>query len=153
MDAKVVYWTAAWLNFSLLLAYVVVGVRRVRSGQVAGHRRAMIIASGLVVLFLLSYLLKLEVLGREDLSLWLPRDVTVLRLHETCVFLMVLAGSLALILSRRMRSTRNVTRDAKDPVAPAGLLRTHRLAGRTAAVGALFGWLSAALVLMGMWSR
>lgn len=153
MDAKVVYWTGAWLNFSLLLAFVVVGIRRVRAAQVAGHRRAMIISSGLVVLFLLSYVVKLAVLGREDLSLWVPRDVTLLRLHESCVLLMVLAGSLALILARRMRSTRSVTRDVGDPVTAPGLLRLHRLAGRTAAVGALFGWLTAALVLIGMWSR
>ena len=79
--------------------------------------------------------------------------MTILRFHETCVGVMVLAGSIALLLSRRLRSTRNVTRDANDPVASAGLLRNHRLAGRTAAVGALLGWGSAALVLVGMWLR
>ena len=153
MDAKVVYWTGAWLNFSLLLAFVVVGVRRVRAGEVAGHRRAMMTASCLVLLFLLSYVLKLMLLGREDLSLWLPRDVNVLRFHETCVAVMVLAGGFALFLGRRMRGTRSFTRDKSDPVAAQGLTRTHRLAGRSAGVGAALGWLSAAMVLLGMWSR
>jgi uncharacterized membrane protein YozB (DUF420 family) len=153
MDAKVVYWTGAWLNFSLLFAYAVLAVRCVKMGDAAMHRRYMITASTLVVLFLLSYVVKLMVLGREDMSVWSARDVNVLRFHETCVLAMVVAGGLTLWLGRRIRRTRSFTKQREDELASAGVLRTHRIAGRVAVIGAALGWLSAGFVLLGMYER
>ena len=153
MDAKVVYWTGAWLNFSFLLAFMVVGVRAVRRGEVAVHRRSMLTAAALVALFLLSYVVKLKLLGREDISVWSLLDVTILRIHETCVLVMLIAGTVAVVLARRMRGTRNVTRDRNDPPAAPALARRHRLAGRTAGVAAALGWFTAGFVLCGMYAR
>ena len=153
MDAKVVYWTGAWLNFSLVFAFALVALRRIRAGDAGSHRRYMITAACLVLLFLLSYVVKLMVLGREDMSVWSAGDVNVLRFHESCVGVMVAAGSLNLWLGRRLRSTRNVTGDHADPVASKAVLRTHRIAGRTAVIGAVLGWLSASFVLLGMYER
>ena len=56
----------------------------------------MKIAALLVLAFLISYVLKVFVLGKEDLSVWSEMDLHVLHFHETCVGLMVLAGSFAL---------------------------------------------------------
>lgn len=153
MDAKVLFWTGAWLNFSLLLAVVVLGIRRAKQAELASHRRAMIAASCLVLLFLVSYCVKLAVLGRENMSVWSSFDVNMLRFHETCVMVMMLAGGLALFLGRSMHGTRNMTRDRRDPAASAGRARAHRVAGRAAAVGAGLGWLTAAFVLWGMFER
>jgi len=153
MDAKVVFWTGAWLNFSLLFALALLAMRRIKAGDAATHRRYMIAASALVLFFLLSYVVKLMLLGREDMSVWSRRDVNVLRFHETCVLVMVAAGGVALWLGRRMRGTRNVSRDRNDPVAGSGLARTHRIAGRSAVIAAALGWLSALFVLVGMFQR
>ena len=153
MDAKVVYWTGAWLNFSALFLFAALAVRRVRGGVAPAHRRYMSAAAWLVLLFLLSYVAKLMLLGREDMSVWSSLDVNVLRFHETCVLVMCVGGAISLWLGRRLRATRGFTRDREDPVADGGLVRTHRMAGRAAVVCALLGWLSAFFVLVGMYQR
>lgn len=153
MDAKVVFWTGAWLNFSLLFGLALLGMRRIRSGDAATHRRLMLAASALVVFFLLSYVAKLWWLGREDMSVWSARDVNMLRFHETCVLVMVVGGGIALWLGRRLRRTRNVSGDREQPAASPRLLRSHRVAGRLAVIGAALGWLSAFFVLVGMFER
>ena len=48
------------------LAALVVGWRRIRRGEVAGHRRAMLVAFGLIVLFLVLYLLKVGGGGTKE---------------------------------------------------------------------------------------
>ena len=70
MDAKVAYWTAAFINLGVLTAFAAVGALRARRGEVARHRRAVTIAAALVVGFLISYPFKLWFLGRENLELW-----------------------------------------------------------------------------------
>ena len=89
------FWTWAWLNMALALGCALLGVRRVREGAFDAHRRLLFFACALVVLFLATYLLKLAVLGREDLDAWQASYVNVLRLHELCVFLMCAAGGVA----------------------------------------------------------
>jgi uncharacterized membrane protein YozB (DUF420 family) len=153
MDAKVVYWTGAWLDFTLLFGMALLAMRRIKQGDALGHRRYMIFSALLVVAFLLSYVVKLMVLGREDMSVWSARDVNVLRFHETCVLVMVVAGSVALWLGRRLRGTRNVTKDRDHELAPERLVKIHKRAGGAAVVGAALGWLSAGFVLLGMYQR
>jgi len=153
MDAKVVYWTGAWLNFSVLFVFAALAMRRVKAGDAVSHRRYMIASAWLVLLFLASYGVKLALLGREDMSVWSARDVNVLRFHETCVLIMCLGGAISLWLGRRLRSTRSFTREREDPVAGSRLVRTHRIAGRAAVIGAFLGWVSAFFVLVGMFQR
>jgi len=96
---------------------------------------------------------KLAVIGREHLSTWGMFSIWVLRIHELCVLTMVVAGAFAIARGLRLRSTRSFTRRPQDPAAPASVVRSHRGAGRTAAVAAVFGFLLAVLVLAGMYRR
>jgi len=153
MDAKLVYWTGALVNMAVIVALAGHGVRLARRGDVAGHRRAMLVASGLVLAFVASYALKLAFLGREAVETWSPAAIWVLRFHETCVLFMILGGAFALARAWRLRRTRLVTRDPEDPRPAPALLRAHRRAGRVAVGAALLGVLSACLVLAGMYAR
>jgi uncharacterized membrane protein YozB (DUF420 family) len=153
VDAKVLYWTAAQLNMSVIAGLVVLGIYRIRQGQREAHRRCMLAAASLVVLFLVSYVFKLAFLGREDLAAWSQWHVRLLQLHELCVIFMVVGGVIALVLGRKLGRTCLFTRDPADPPPAADHLRRHRLSGRVAAGGALLAWLLAGLVLAGMYAR
>ena len=74
-DPKLVYWTLALANMLAIVALATVAVRRVRRREIAGHRRLMLAAASLVALFLVSYVAKVWLLGREQLELWEPRYV------------------------------------------------------------------------------
>ena len=141
VDPKLAFWTAAFANMLAIVAVATVGVRRARRREIAGHRRLMLVAASLVGLFLLSYVAKVGVLGREQLSLWEPRYVWTLRFHETCVAVMVIAGVRAIWLG------------AREGFRDAARARAHRIAGRTAVVSALLGVASAGYVLLGMFGR
>jgi uncharacterized membrane protein YozB (DUF420 family) len=153
MDAKLLYWTGALVNMAVMFGFLVVGVRAIRAGEVAKHRRSMLTAGALVIAFLISFLLKSYVIGFEDFTLWSRLAVTNLRVHESFVSLMILAASVALVQAWRMRETRNVTKDREHPMAPDGTVKWHRRAGWTAVVAGAFGLLTAAFVLIGMLQR
>ena len=148
MDAKAVYWTAALINLGVLTGLALAGVRAIRRGDVARHRRRMQTAAALVVAFLVSYLFKLAWLGRETLALWSPAERRVLRLHELCVLVMLAAGLFALGRGRAL--ARGL---AAAPSADPKLARGHRIAGRIALVAAVFALLSSICVLAGMYAR
>ena len=108
----------------------------------------------LVVCFLGAYSLKVFYFGRERLSEWSESAVVILRIHELCVFAMVVGGSIALIHSRKMHRSRNQLTHLPDaPLASSRILQRHRKAGWTAAVGAGLAFLTAAIVLAGMYER
>ena len=153
MDPKLLYWTAALLNLAVLCGIALMGVRYARRGEIARHQRAMKIATLLVVGFLVSYVFKLMWLGREDMSVWSSVDVWVLRIHEVFVLQMVVAGIVAWIKSRKLVGTRLVTHETSDPMPEARDVRVHRIAGRTAVIGAVLGFLMAIGVLIGMFVR
>jgi uncharacterized membrane protein YozB (DUF420 family) len=153
MDAKLIFWTFALADLGALCGIALFGVRYVRRGEIARHKRAMKIASLLVVAFVLSYVLKVQFLGREDMSVWTTLDVWVLRIHELFVLQMVVAGSIAWIQARKLVKTRLVTHDPNDPVPDAKTVRVHRLAGRTAVIGSVFAFLFAIGILAGMYAR
>jgi uncharacterized membrane protein YozB (DUF420 family) len=142
---KLAYWTWAFANMVLLVALASLGVRRVRARQVSAHRRFMLSAAALVALFVVSYVGKVVALGREPLHAWQPSYVIALRVHEACVGVMLLAGSLALAQARLRGFARAVP--ARD------LTRLHRAAGWTALVAGLLGIATAAVVLAGMYQR
>jgi putative membrane protein len=151
LDPKVAYWTAALANMVAVVVCAVLGVRRIRRAEISAHRRLMTTAAILVGLFLLSYVAKVALLGREPLELWEPRFIAVLRLHETCVAVMVLAGARALYLATARRLA--------DPPVPdtaarrARTARSHRRAGWTAIVSSALGVVTAGYVLYGMYAR
>ena len=87
---------------AVLVGFGTSGVLQIRRGEVEKHRRSMKIAASLVVVFLVSYGLKLVSLGGEDLARWSEFHRNVLFFHETCVAFFVVAGSFALWRARRI---------------------------------------------------
>ncbi len=153
MNPGLFFWSAALMDLAVVCALALLGVRCAHRGEIARHRRAMKIASWLVVAFLLSYVLKVVLIGREDMSSWSSLDLWVLRCHELCVMVMLIAGSAAWIQSRKLAGTRIVTRDARDPEPDPKVLRGHKRAGWAAVLSALAGFAFAIGVLAGMYSR
>jgi uncharacterized membrane protein YozB (DUF420 family) len=153
MDPKLIYWTGALLNMAVVAGLAVQGVRQIRRGEVARHRRSMLISISLVLAFIGSYVIKLTWLGRENLAVWSTASVRTLQVHELCITAMLVAGGFAVYRGLGMRKTRRVTRHADDPEPDPRHVRAHRLAGRIAVGAAVLGWLTAAFVLIGMYSR
>lgn len=146
-----IFWTGAWLNMLLALGLACLGVQNARRGRYDVHRRMMLTASGLVLLFIAAYLLKLAFLGREQLELWEVSYVWVLRFHELCVFTMIAAGATAVTLAVRLGLSEGPQRGPDDP--RADRIRLHRRAGMTAIVACLLGAVTSAYVLLGMYAR
>jgi uncharacterized membrane protein YozB (DUF420 family) len=153
MDPKLIYWTGALLNMAVVAGLAVQGVRQIRRGEVARHRRSMLLSISLVLAFIGSYVFKLMWLGRENLAVWSVASVRTLQVHELCITAMLLGGGFALYRGLGLRKTRLVTHHADDPDPDPRHVRAHRRAGRIAVGGAVLGWLTAAFVLFGMFSR
>jgi uncharacterized membrane protein YozB (DUF420 family) len=154
MNPNLAFWTAALVNLLAVTALVAIGIRNIRRGKLSQHRRCMKTAATLVTCFLGAYLLKVLWIGRERLSEWSGPAVAILRIHELCVFAMVVGGLAALMLSRRMHRNRNRLTHLPDaPLASSRALRRHRMAGWTAAIGAGLAFVTAAIVLLGMYER
>jgi uncharacterized membrane protein YozB (DUF420 family) len=154
MDPNLTFWSAALINLLAIAALVATGIRSIRRGYLARHRRCMKTAAALVGSFLGIYPLKLLCLGRERLPEWSGQDLAVLRIHEACVFAMIIGGGIALTLSRKMHRDRNQLIQLPDaPLASSRTLRRHRRAGWIAAIGAGLALLTAAMVLVGMYER
>lgn len=153
MDPRLVYWTFALIDLAAVVGFAVAGVAALRRGDVPRHHRRMLMAASLVGLFLLSYLVKLGLIGREDLASWDAGSIWMLRIHELCVFTMLAAGAIAGTRALSLRRTRNATRDPRDPPATPGLVRWHRGAGKTAVCAAALALGFAGLVLAGMYRR
>jgi uncharacterized membrane protein YozB (DUF420 family) len=153
MDPKALFWTGALALMAAVVGFAVAGVRRRRRGDLAGHRRAMLSASALVGFFLLAYVFKVFLLGHEHVAQWSARERLVLRIHEVFITTMLVGGAVAGSRAWRLRRTRNATLDPHDPVAPPSLARWHRRAGWAAVLAAAGGWLTALLMLIGMFQR
>lgn len=147
------FWTGALVNMFLAVGVGARGIQLVRRGDVKRHRRAMKAASVLVVGFVVAYVLKLALLGGEDLAVWSSAARGVLYFHETCIAVMLVAGAVAGHRAWRLRHTRRITGDAADPPAASRVIRHHRRAGRAALIAAVLGALSATVMLGGMYSR
>ena len=92
MDAKLLYWTGAFINFGVVCTLALIGVRRIRAKDIRGHRRMMLTSSALVFGFLVSYVLKVSFLGKENLKVWDTFSLWSLHIHESWILVMILAG-------------------------------------------------------------
>ena len=153
MDPKVLYWTFAFINMGFVVGLASYGFVQLKGGNPSRHRAMMITATCLVSGFIVSYLFKLQFLGREDLSIWSGAAILILRFHETCVLTMVIAGGLALRWGRQLRETRSYSLNLEDPLAESPLVRRHHRAGQVALSSAALGFTSAGFVLAGMYAR
>lgn len=148
MDARLAFWTFALGLMLVMMLSGLNGWRQIRRGDVASHRRSMHVAITLFFTFILSYLLKLRFIGREDFSQWSDMDINILRIHETFVLILFLAGLVARWLARRLDGPTKATSESRREVAP-----RHRWAGRIALVSGIMALLTAGLVLAGMYRR
>lgn len=151
LDAKLLYWAWSFFNFVLVVGCAFVGVRRVRNGNVTGHRRMMRAAIALVGLFLVSYVLKVLLTGREDRSAWSDATLWLLYVHELCIASMLVAAGVG--LTRVRRFGRLVDGDVPVPEAAERDRRIHRVAGRVALGASAAALLTAGGVLTGMFAR
>lgn len=148
---KLAFWSWALVNMLLVMTCALTGVGHVRAGRVGSHRRSMLAAAGFVGLFLVSYVAKVLLLGREDRASWDRAAVWTLYLHESCVAVMLLAAAVAATLARRFGSVRD-----GQPLGPDASARgrtLHRRAGGVAITAGLLATLTAAGVLFGMFTR
>jgi uncharacterized membrane protein YozB (DUF420 family) len=152
MDPKLLFWSLALVNLGLVLWCVRRGIALVRAGEVAAHRRHMLSAAALIVLFLLSYVGKVFWLGKEDRSAWTGLDHGVLYVHETCIAVMLIAGGVALYRAWRFRAALGPNLELPTD-APLEGAASHGRAGRIAAWSALFSFVTAGGVLLGMFLR
>jgi len=145
MNPNLWYWSAALADLGVATVCAGLGWLAIRRGRRETHRKWMITAAIVVLAFLLSYPLKLIFLGKEDLQLWSRTDLIILRVHETCVLLMLLAGGSARWLAPRLAGNNS----------PGVSRRTawHRRCGRLALVASVFALLTAAMILVGMFER
>jgi len=154
MNPSLAFWTTALIILLAIVALVAIGIRNIRRGNLSQHRRCMKSAAAFVACFFGIYPIKVLWLGRERLADWSAQAVAVLRIHELCVFAMLVGGLIALILSRKMHGSRSrLTHLPDTPLASNHTLRRHRKAGWTAAIGAGLALLTAAIVLAGMYAR
>jgi uncharacterized membrane protein YozB (DUF420 family) len=153
VDPKLWFWTFALANMAAVVALATRGVRAIRAGEIAKHRRSMTAAGWLVVAFLAAYLVKRFAFGPEDIALWAPAARINLWVHEAFVAAMLIAGATALGFGRRIARTRRVTGRDADPVAPGAELRRHRRFGWSAVVAAGLGFVTACGILAGMFAR
>ncbi len=153
LDSNLAYWTCALANLGLVAVCACAGVYQVRRGNVRLHRRLMLGSASLVGLFLSSYVVKVLLLGREHLESWSFAAVTVLRVHEVGVALMLVAGGAAGYQAWRFRRTLGTGPLAPPSPANAARRRLHRRAGRVAVGGSLLAFALAIAVLAGMYAR
>jgi uncharacterized membrane protein YozB (DUF420 family) len=140
----------ALLDLGAVVVLALLGVRQIRHGHWRAHRNFMLAATALVVGFLGAYLLKLHWMGHEDVASWSPFQVGVLRVHEVGIAAMLLGGAFAGYRAWRFRWGLPPG-DRLLPLAERPPERTsHLWAGRVAVAGAALAWLTAALLLAGM---
>jgi uncharacterized membrane protein YozB (DUF420 family) len=151
IDVRLAFWSWALANMLLVVACAVLGVRHVRAGRADSHRRNMLAAGGLVALFLVAYVVKVLLLGREDRTSWDESARWVLYLHEACVAVMLLAAGTAVTLARRFGNVRD-----GEPLGPdvsERSRRLHRRAGGVAISASLIAVVTAVGVWLGMFAR
>jgi uncharacterized membrane protein YozB (DUF420 family) len=153
LDPKLLYWSLALANMGAVVGLATAGVRAVRRGELARHRRCMTAAAWLVAAFLVSYLAKRSWAGTEHLEVWSLAARINLYVHESFVTTMLIAGATALVLGRRIARTRRVTGRAEDPAPTVAQLRRHRRFGWIAITAAALGLLTAYGILAGMFER
>jgi len=153
MDAKILFWTGALVNFGLVCGFALVGVKRIRARDVRGHRRMMLTSSALVLGFFPAYALKVALLGPENLNAWDTFSRWSLYIHETWIMVMLLCGAYAGYRAYGFRNSLPRTGPLEDRLSPIAARRHHRIAGWIAVVGSLCAFATASLVLYGMYVR
>ena len=78
---------------------------------------------------------------------------SVLHFHETCVLVMLVCATAALLQARRLGLPRGPDSPEIEITKLVSGLRWHRVLGRTGVIASLLGFASATVVLWGMFAR
>ena len=147
MNTLLIFWVFAYFLMFGLLATAIIAVRFARLGKLDAHAKWMNITVFLVILFVLSYGGKLLFLGRESLEIWEPAYVIVLRIHEFFIALMLIFGTLARLRARSFKRPLEKTNEQNNQ------RKNHKKWGKIALISTGCGWLTAGILLYGMFDR
>ena len=131
MTANLAYWLFAYALMTVTLVIGVRGVIHVRAGRFEAHRKAMVLACNILLFFVLTYVLKVVILGREDKTDWTTLDLVILRVHESFIGIMLIAGTWSRLLARKYKDRLDNPTEADLPIR-----RRHALAGKIALAAA-----------------
>ena len=137
-DPKLWFWYFALAWFLVSMASALAGWRAAVRGEIGRHRRWMQWVIYSVGIFVVAYVIKVALLGKEDLDPWSSAERTVLYVHESFILLMLLAGARARWLARGLPS-------GESPVRLA-----HRRMGRVALICGMGALLTALAVLVSL---
>ncbi len=152
MNANLAFWLYAYVLTVIAVAIGFRGIFLARRGELARHGRHMRLACNLILFFAASYLVKVFVLGREDKSDWSAFHFAVLMVHESFIFIMLIAGGYARWLARQFGDT--LTAPLADlPEDLRRKRRRHAVSGKLTITCATLALATAAVVVQGMFAR
>ena len=154
MDPNLAFWSLALTDLWAVVFFARRAIARVRAGDVAGHKRNLLVSGLLIVGFLASYLGKVGLLGKEDRSEWGAFAYGSLYTHETCIAVMLAVGVLALWRARKFPDALR-TLDDFDPRdrEMTAARAAHARVGRVAVTASVLAAATATLILVGMFAR
>jgi len=127
MTANLAYWLFAYVLMSVTLVIAFRGVVHARARRFEAHMKAMVLACNILLFFVLTYVLKVFVLGREDKTDWTMLDLVILRVHESFIAIMLITGTRARLLARKLKGRLDNPLEADRAIR-----RSHALAGKIA---------------------
>ena len=146
MNYNLAFWLYAYVLMMVVVYVAFKGVGHIKRGEQEAHMKKMVFACNILIFFVVSYVVKILVLGREDKVGWQTMDLVVLYVHETCIFIMLLAGTYARIQAARFK-------DRPVSEIPAAARKKHARSGKVAITAATLALFTASFVLYGMWRR
>ena len=114
MNANLMFWFYAYALTTTAMALALVAVSKIRKGEIQAHQKLMNTAITLILFFVLSYLVKMLALGREDKSAWHGFYLITLYIHESFIFLMLFFGGWARYLAAKFKPS--LTQDQPSPL-------------------------------------
>ena len=150
MNVNLAFWVFAYALTLLSIIIAFSGVGAAKKGDFETHRKRMTLACNLILFFVLSYVVKMFALGREDKSQWTTIYLVVLYIHETLIGGMLVSGTISRVLAYKFRDSLS-----GDTVSPLDIKRrkTHARAGKMCIMFAISALITAAVVLYGMFVR
>lgn len=150
MTYNLYFWLYAYLLTMIAIGFALNGYKHIRRGNIAAHRKAMNRAIGLILFFVLSYIFKVILLGREDKSDWSNFYRLVLYVHESFIFLMLVSGTYARVLASRFKHS--LTAEVISPI-DRERRRRHARLGKIAIFSTCCALITAVAILYGMFQR
>lgn len=147
---NLMFWVYAYILTLSAIIFAIRGWRSVKNKDYATHQSMMGVAINLILFFVVSYVVKVLVLGREDRTNWSNFYLYTLYIHETFIALMLVTGAWARRLAYLFKAS--IGADQLSEVQQAQRKR-HAQLGKACILSALCGLFTATIILVGMASR